>query len=132
MVQVSHAGACIALDTAAGTTVTLPAATGTGDRYCFVVSVAPTSNQHRIDVVGNDEFVGGVICNTDNAADAVVGFEAADAGDNDRFDMNGTTKGGRIGDVVTTIDVLTDNWSIEGTLNCSGTEVTPFTTGAVT
>ena len=132
VVATTHAGACVALDTAAGTTVTMPAATGTGNRYCFEVTVTPTSLQHRIDVVGNDEYVGGVVCNTDAAANAVQGFEAADAGDNDRFDMNGTTKGGRIGDVLWFTDISTDNWSVSGFLNCSGTEASPFTAGAVT
>lgn len=125
-----HDGKTVLLDTAAGSTITLPAATGSGAKFRFLVTVAPTSNQHRIDVVGNDAFFGTAIMATDDAADLVKAFEAG--ADADRFDMNGTTKGGTVGDVVELEDMAADKWHINAVLKGTGTEVTPFTTGAVT
>ena len=127
----THAGRSILLDTAAGTTITLPAATGTGDRYEFLVTVTPTSNQHQVNVVGNDEYVG-VLSVTQDSADTALHFDAADAADNDRINMNGTTTGGRIGDWIQLVDISTDNWHVRGVLSGSGIEATPFQTGQVT
>lgn len=125
-------GATIALDTAGGSTITLPASTATGDCFHFLVTVTPTSAQHRLAVVGNDEFVGLAFVESDNATDAAIAFAAADASDNDHFDMNSSTQGGEVGDRVTVCDLLTDNWQIIAHTRASGTEVTPFNTGQVT
>lgn len=126
-----HDGRVIALDTAAGTTITLPAATGSGARFKFVVTVRPTSNQHRIDVVGNDAYFGTLVVDTDadSVADATITFNAA--ADSDRIDLNGTTKGGLKGDFIEIVDMVADGWHVYGVLSATGTEVTPFTTGAV-
>lgn len=124
---VTHAGACMALDTGGGSVVTLPAATGSGNRYCFVVTVI---GAHQINVVGNDEFVGGIQQgnDTDNTQ---VNWPAADASDNDRISLNGTTQGGFVGCKYEIVDVLTDNWHVSGSCDASGTEVTPFVIGTV-
>lgn len=126
-----HTGATILFDTAGGSVVTLPAATATGDCYNFVVSVTVTSNVHSIVVAdATDEFVGHINMAEDGANPGLV-FSAADAGDNDNVDMNGSTTGGDIGDTLRVCDILTDNWSIEGTVNGTGTEASPFVTGQV-
>lgn len=132
LTEAAHDGKVIALDTAAGTTITLPAATGSGAKFTFVVTVKPTSNQHRINVVGNDEFVGSVnILDADAAAQAA--YAAADAGDADQLDLNGTTKGGLVGDWLEVIDILADNWHVRGQLVCpaGSNPATPFATGQV-
>lgn len=125
---VSHAGACIQLDQAGGSVITLPAATGSGDRYCFVI--AATSASHQINVVGNDEFVGGIIQGNDSD-NTVVMWPAADAGDNDRIAPNGTSRGGVVGARYDIIDGAADNWTVIGYSDASGTEATPFVTGQV-
>jgi len=128
----SHDGRLIALDTAAGSTVTLPAATGSFARFLFLVTVKPTSNQHRINVTGDDEYVGSVnILDRDAAAQAAYG--AIDGGDNDQFDMQGTTKGGLQGDWVEVIDILADTWLIRGQLQCpaGSNPASPFAAGQV-
>ena len=124
---VTHAGACIALDTGGGSTITLPAATATGNRYCFIVTV---TGAHIINVVGNDEFVGGIHQGNDTN-DTTVFWPAADASDNDRISLNGTSQGGLVGCRYEIVDILTDNWSIIGSCDASGTEATPFATGQV-
>lgn len=125
----THAGGgCVALDTASGTVVTLPAATGSGNRYCFVVTVADSG--HQINVVGNDEFVGGIIQGNDSDNTTVM-WPATDAADNDRIAPNGTTRGGVVGAYYILIDISTDNWMVIGWSDASSTEATPFATGQV-
>ena len=123
-----HAGRTIALDTAAGTTITLPAATGTGNRYEFLVTVAPTSNQHRIDVVGNDSMLG-----TARALDTdLTIFDVfAAAADTDRVDMTTANGFGGIGSRVYLVDMLTDEWFVDMTGDGDTSVADPFTTGAV-
>ena len=45
----------------------------------------------------------------------------------DTITLNGTTTGGvNIGDYVLLTDIATDQYSVSGLLNASGTEATPF------
>lgn len=124
----SHNGKTIALDTLAGTTITLPAATGSGARFTFVVTVASTSNQHRINVVGDDAYFGGIFGGNDTD-NATVMWPAASGAD--QINMNGTTTGGFKGARVVIEDAVADGWSVIGWTDASGTEATPFATGQV-
>jgi hypothetical protein len=124
----AHDGKTIALDTAAGTTITLPAATGSGAVFTFVVTVAATSNQHRIVVVGNDAFYGGIFQGNDTDNTTVMWPTAADA---DQINMSGTATGGVKGARYIIIDGVADGWSVIGWSDASGTEATPFATGQV-
>lgn len=130
----THGDRIVLLDTAAGSTITLPAATGSGLRVKFVVSITPTSNQHRINVTGDDAFFGTIVMSTDSdSADlAVVAWESGPTvSDADRINLNGTTTGGDKGDWVEVIDIATDSWHVAGTVTGTGAEATPFATGAV-
>lgn len=126
----THDGKTILLDTAAGTTITLPAATGSGAKFRFVVTVAPSSNQHRINVTGNDAFVG-TINMIDLDAAATSTFAAGS--DADQINLNTTTTGGKIGDWIEVQDCLADRWHVMGQLQVpSGSDdATPFATGQV-
>ena len=124
----THGGKTIALDTAAGTTITLPAASGSGARFCFLVTVAATSNQHRIVVVGNDAFFGGITQGNDTDNATVTWPTAADA---DQINMSGTATGGVKGAVYCVADMVADGWHVWGNSDASGTEATPFATGQV-
>lgn len=125
-----HGGKTIALDTAAGTAIVLPAATGSGVTFTFVVTVAATSNQHRISVVGNDAFYGGIFGGNDSDNTMVMWPTAADA---DRINFEGTagTQGGVKGAIVIVQDIVADGWSVIGWTDAVGSEATPFVTGAV-
>ena len=131
LTRLSHGGRLILLDTAAGSTITLPAATGSYTHFDFVVTVTPTSNQHRINVVGDDAFLGvaWVATDADSVDLSTHSFEAAT--DTDQINMNGTTTGGVIGARVSVIDVLADRWSVQIHTAATGTEATPFSTGQV-
>ena len=128
LTSASHGGKTILLDTAAGTTITLPAASGSGMRFTFVVSVAATSNQHRINVVGNDAFFGGIFAGNDTDNSMVMWPTAADA---DQINMSGTATGGVKGARIVIEDAAADSWSVIGWSDASGTEATPFATGQV-
>jgi hypothetical protein len=123
-------GQTILLDTAAGSVVTLPAATGSGCTYRFLVTVTNTSNDHSIVVVGNDEFVGGLV-SIGTTADNADAFTAADAGDVDAIQMNGTTEGGLLGTIITVQDISADNWGLSGTVISTDASATMLATGQV-
>jgi hypothetical protein len=107
----------------AAATFTLPAATGSGATYHFIVSVVNTSN-YVIQVTGDDTIDGSVILHQDSA-NTVVSFNTAAT--SDTITLNGTTKGGvSIGDELTLIDSASNQYTVKGVLTASGTEATPF------
>ena len=126
LTKLGHDGRTIALDTLAGSTVTLPAATGTGMKFTFIVSVAATSNDHSILCVGTDEF-SGVIYQTDtDTSDTLVAYPAIAADNYDHIQLNGSTQGGLIGDRIELVDVVSGTWALLGHVNGNGTVATPL------
>ena len=127
----AHAGRTLLMGEVGGNaiaTFTLPAATGTGNVYKFVVSVVNTSN-YVIQVVGDDTIDGKVFVANDVANHAsnnsVIVWKTVAA--SDTITLDGTTTGGvSIGDYVELIDIAADQWSVSGMLEQSGTEATPF------
>lgn len=130
LAETSHDGRTILLDTAAGSVVTLPAATGSGMRVRILVSVAPTSNNHRVLCAGTDEFAGVVYQVDTDSSDALVAYPALAADNFDTLTLNGTTTGGRIGDWIEVEDVASGVWALVGHTNASGTVATPLTAAA--
>lgn len=117
-----HEGKVVTLNRAAGITSTLPAATGSGQRYKFVVGTTFTGNG-IIQVVGNDTMKGMAIVAQDGG-DTVVVFETAV--DSDTITFNGTTTGGLVGADVELIDIAADTWHVVVRTAATGTEATPF------
>lgn len=117
-------------DTAAGSVITLPAATGSGCRFYFLVTVTITSGAAAIAVVGNDEFIGGAI-SVGTTADQADAFPVVDAGDADTLTMNGTTTGGIAGTYCVVQDISADNWGIHCNVISTDASATPFATGQV-
>lgn len=107
----------------AAVVVTLPAATGSGARFHFKVSVVNTSG-YTIQVTGNDTMDGHILSLQDSA-DTVVGWETAAT--SDTITLNGTTTGGvSIGDWIELVDIAADQYAVTGITTSSGTEATPF------
>lgn len=125
----AHGGKTILMDTASGTALTLPAATGTGVKFRIFISTTVTSNAHTVSVVGNDAMFGNAVLFQDGG-DTMVGFEAG--ADTDKISMNGTTTGGLKGGFIELEDVATDTWSVFLTSAATSTEATPFQTGQIT
>lgn len=126
----THVGRTVTVDEADGVTFTLPAASGTGDKYRFFIGTTVTSNQVRFNVTGNDAMFGLVyMCDLDGSAAAAFAAGA----DADQLDLNGTTKGGVKGDWLTFEDVAADTWSVMASLQVpvGSNPASPFATGQV-
>lgn len=120
----SHQGATLVLNRAAGTTVTLPAATGSGFKYTFVVGTTVTSNSDIIKVANSSDVMTGVAINAADGGDTAVMFETAAA--SDTITLNGTTTGGVKGDRVEVEDIAANLYYVRVVGSATGTEATPF------
>jgi len=130
MTAVGHAGKTIRLDTAAGSTCTLPAATGSGRKYNFLVTTLATSNDHIIKVANVTDTMTGIIVSMDDTAAAAVAFAAVD-GTSDTITLNRTTTGSvTLGENIQIEDVAitstTNRYLVKGVISNSGTPATPF------
>ena len=123
----THAGKTLLMGEVGGdaaATFTLPAATGSGAEYRFIVSVVNTSNYVIQVANANDTIDGSVTLHQDSAA-TVASFNTVAA--SDTITLDGTTTGGvSIGDELTLVDMATNQYSVKGVLTGSGTEATPF------
>ena len=105
---------------AAGGTVTLPAALGTGHRYRFFVEVLLTTNL-VINAVSGDVFAGGLMVATD-----VGGISMIAVPGDDIITLNQTTSGGLAGSYIELEDAAAGFWIVTGWVVSSGAESTPF------
>lgn len=122
----THANTTLVCGNASGKTITLPAATGTGDTYTILFDVTVTASDTYVIQVGDatDSFYGGVSISTDVAGVT----ELAVSGD-DTITMDGSTAGGLLGSWVRVTDVKTNVWMLEGFICSSGNEATVFSAG---
>ena len=120
-----HDGKTIAMDTAAGTVLTLPAASGTGAIFKIVITVTATSNSHVIQVANSSDTFKGTIFTLSDASDLVEGWLALAASDTITFNRT-TTGTAAVGQYVEVQDVLTNVWSVRGFTASTGEEATPF------
>jgi hypothetical protein len=120
---------CVLADSGGDTlvTLTLPAATGGGARFRFVVGVVNTSSYVFKSVAGTDLMEGLIFgaSTTDSATDAARTW--ASGASDDTVTLNGTTMGGAaIGDWVEFEDFSATGWAVRGMVTQSGAEATPF------
>ncbi len=110
-------------------TQTLPAATGSGGRYKFIVGAVNTSN-HVMTALAGDLLHGTIWqCSSAEAPDLGQPWISLAASSNIKVTLNGTTQGGLgIGDWVEFVDIATDKWAVSGMVYASGAEATPFST----
>ena len=122
----AHGDRIILLDTAAGSTVTLPAAAGTGVRIKCIISAIATSNSHIIKVGdGTDTFKGSILLVDSDTAGTVTGFVTAS--DSDTITLNRTTQGSvTVGEWIEFVDIAENVWAVSGCLTNSGSGATPF------
>ena len=125
-----HAGRTLVLNAAnaGGTavTLTLPAATGTGNVYHFVVGiVSAMAGAYKIQVADATDTIDGYII-AGNDDDATLSRHTT-AADSDTITLNGTSTGGvGIGDSITLIDIASNQFIVTGTTIHNGSEATPF------
>jgi hypothetical protein len=122
-----HAGRTLLLGEVGGNaavTLTLPAATGSGAVYKFIVSVTNTSN-YKIQVVG-DDTIDGIMMYLDEDGTAVSAFPTVAA--SDTITLNGGTQGGIVGDYLELIDIAADQYHVRGVMRVAAgaNPATPF------
>lgn len=122
----SYRGKTVMINAAAGLTVTLPAATGSGFVVTFILLTTVTSNNVIIQVANStDAFNGFSLMVSDDPA-TVKGFIAS-PGSDDTITLNGTTKGGYVGDQITIRDIASGLFQVIIEGKQTGTEATMFT-----
>ena len=116
----AHAGRTLLMGEVGGdaaATFTLPAATGTGSVFKFVVSVVNTSN-YLLKVADATDTIDGQIMITD--ADGTDASSMVTAAASDTITLNGTTTGGgAIGDYIEVIDIASNQYAVSGMVTCA-------------
>ena len=119
-----HGDGGVIVNAAAGATLTLPPATGSGVEYRIFLGTTVTSNNVIIQVANSADVMAGVLIGAADAGDTVNGWETVAA--SDTITLNGSTKGGIKGDYIELRDVASTLWRVSGTISQTGTEITPF------
>lgn len=121
-------GLTLTLDKAAGLTVTLPASSGSGRKFRFVVGTLLTSNTYKIQVANaTDVMNGGVTINDIGDTSAATADFFPTASTSDTFTMTATLGAGKIGDWVEFEDISSGHWAVRGALQGVTDPATPFT-----
>ncbi len=120
----THASTTVVANRAAGITMTLPAATGTGSKYKIVVGTTVTSNSLKVQVANATDVMTGTALFGQDAADTAVLFETAAT--DDTITLNGSTTGGIKGDIIELEDLASGLWVVTVRGSATGTEATPF------
>lgn len=127
----THVGRTTVANRAAGVAFTLPAATGTGDKYRIVVGTTLTSGSLTVVVAEASDYMRGNALFANDSDGSASNFETANTGtlatESDTITFNRTTTGlGTIGDTIELEDIATDIWLVVVRAQASGTEATPF------
>ena len=127
--QALHANRVVAFGKTDGTEITLPAATGTGDIYTFVIAVAATSSANQIKVANATDVMNGSLnIQADDDADGTSKIWMAEVGDDTMSFAGAATSGGIVGGWIQCIDYAAGFWScVAFTISSGGSEATCFT-----
>lgn len=123
----ADAGKTILLNALAGSVVTLPAASGTGNVFRAMVSVLATSNSHKVQVANASDIMQGAIVGARvDSSNATLTFAAGAA--DDTVTLNRTTTGSVTkGEWLEFEDVAANLWLVRGLLTATGSAfITPF------
>lgn len=122
----ADSGKWVDLDTAAGSIVTLPAASGSGSIFKFRVKVLATSNSHIVKVANVSDAMQGIIFTGDDTTANAQWF-AAVSGTDDTITLNRTTTGSvTLGEWIEVEDIATNLFHVRGFITNTGTAATPF------
>lgn len=113
LVEATHQGKLIKLDTATGSVVTLPTSTGSGAVYRFVVSALATSNNHIIKVGNATDVLRGFLAEHDSdTSDASVVYNTTATSDTITIPNSGA--GGLVGNYVEVCDAVAGFFTVQG------------------
>lgn len=122
-----HEGKTLVLNKADGIAVTLPAATGSGSIFKFVVGTTFSGGSFVATCTGDDTLKG-VAFGDDSEGEPANGWSTGAS--DEVFTMNGGTQGGFVGDMVVFEDIKADVWHVRAFLLQTGAEATPFSSAA--
>jgi len=130
--QTAHEGRVLIVTGTAAAAYTLPEATGSGDRYKFIMGQVNTNGTTFVAADTTNCSYHGKINNLDVDSNAATAYFTVTAGGTDTVTFDGTTKGGQIGDFVEFVDIATDQWAVSGEVRCpAGSNVaSPFSSAA--
>lgn len=121
LIRESHANCVLSLDASAGATITLPASSGKGDVYEFIVGTALTTSNYVIAAAGTDVVAGIIQLATDTG-----GLTVPTSATSDKLTLNGSTTGGVVGSRIKLTDFKSGTWQVSGEVISTGAESTPF------
>ena len=125
--KANESGSLCLFDRAAGIVYTLPSPI-VGMTFEFLVSVAVTSNAHKVITNAATVFMkGGIIMGDVTVAQSGDYFEA-DGSTHVAISAAGTTTGGLLGERYVLTCTSTTQWVIHGVCHGAGTLATPFAT----
>ena len=107
--------------------ITLPAATGSGNKYTIILKTAFTSGT-IVGLTNSATFLGGLV-GVDTDSPAAYAWQCASG--NNLISGSGTATGGKVGDMYVLVDIATNLYHVSGYIKQSGgSEVTPFSTAS--
>ena len=120
-----HNGKTIALDTLTGSVCTLPAATGTGAVYRFLVTVLATSNSHIIKVANASDIMSGLVFSSTDTTNLTSAWRTGAT--SDTITLNRSTTGSvSLGEYIEIMDIATNVFAVRGFTASDGVIATPF------
>ena len=120
-----HGDRIVTVNKADGAALTLPAATGSGNRYTIIIGTTITSVGTTIKAASASDSFLGQATGVDDDADAAYAWKAET--DDDTVTLDGSSTGGKAGDKFVFTDYATGVFHVEGLIAQSGgSEATPF------
>jgi hypothetical protein len=127
LTRAAHAGRTVVVDDVDGGTMTLPAASATGDKYKIMVGTALTSAALIVKVANDtDVFVGGVFINDIGDSTAATADFFPTASTSDTITLTQSIGAGKIGDWLEFEDVKAGYWAVRGVIQGVTDPSTPF------
>ncbi len=111
------------VNAAAGIALTLPAATGSGNRFEVCIGTTISSLATTITAAAGD-FFGGMVLQAKIGTG--IAIYAMNGTSHSILTFDGTTKGGIKGDKITLIDVAADLWNVQVVQQASGAVASPI------
>lgn len=127
----NQSGSLVLFDKIDGIVITLPKyrLAAIGIWFEFMVSATCTSGSYKVITGAGTELLAGSILNCDtDSSDAVAIWKSLVGTSNISVNLNGSTKGGIIGDRFRMTLVNSTTWIVEGVTNGTGVVATPFAT----
>ena len=122
-----ESGSLCLFDVATGVTYTLPTPV-VGMQFEFLVTVAVTSNAHKVITAAGTQFLIGKVLMGDVTVAQSGDVFTADGSTIRAISAAGTTTGGLLGERYKLIAISATQWAIDGVCHGAGTLATPFAT----